>query len=275
MSKSALPSPPFIKVEGVHNFRGLYLPHPKSPTTTITITTLSPPNAILYRSASRHLISETGISTLKSLSITTIYDLRSHPEASKTSDPPIPNISTIHAPVFSQIDYSPEAIALRFKNYTSNDGVEGFVAAYNDILSSGGNAFGEVLRFLRDHPTADGTEKCLVHCSAGKDRTGVLCALILLLVGVGEEDIADEYALSEIGLEGIREEMVERLSRMEGINGDREGVERMVGSRREVMLAVIEMGRGRGGGVEGYLKGECGLSEEDLGRIRKNILGEG
>ena len=159
---------------------------------------------------------------------------------------------------------------MRFKNYTSNDGVEGYVKAYGDILSSGGQAFREVFKFLRDHP---GGEKCLVHCSAGKDRTGVLCALILLLAGVSDEEIAEEYALSEIGLVDIREEMVERLMQVEAISRDREGVERMVGSRKEVMLATIQMIGGKYGGVEGYLRNHSGLKDEDLQRIRKNIKG--
>jgi len=40
----------------------------------------------------------------------------------------------------------------------------------------------------------------IIHCTAGKDRTGVICALILSLCGVDDEVIASEYALTEIGL---------------------------------------------------------------------------
>ena len=37
----------------------------------------------------------------------------------------------------------------------------------------------------------------VVHCMAGKDRTGVVCALTLALLGVSDEDIAADYALTE------------------------------------------------------------------------------
>lgn len=40
----------------------------------------------------------------------------------------------------------------------------------------------------------------VVHCTAGKDRTGVFCALVLSLCGVEDEIIAREYGLTEIGL---------------------------------------------------------------------------
>lgn len=110
-----------------------------------------------------------------------------------------------------------------------------------------------------------------MHCSAGKDRTGVLCALVLMLVGVGDEEVAEEYALSEQGLGPIREEIVEGLMGMEALEGDREGVERMVGCRRESMIAVIEMVRRVYGGVEGYLRERFGLGDEDLRGIRENL----
>ena len=112
-----------------------------------------------------------------------------------------------------------------------------------------------------------------MHCSAGKDRTGVLCALVLMLAGCGDEEVADEYALSEVGLKELKPVMVERLMAVEELDASREGVERMVGSRRENMLATIEMIRNKFGGVEGYLRGKCGFGEEDLERIRSNILG--
>ena len=172
--------------------------------------------------------------------------------------------------MFSEQDYSPEAVAIRYKNYTSEDGIAGFVAAYTSILESGVRTFTEIFTFLRD---AGPGEKCLVHCSAGKDRTGVLCALVLMLAGCGDEEVAEEYALSEEGLRELKPVMVERLMAVEGLDADREGVERMVGSRRENMLASIRMIREKFGGVEGYLRGRCGFGEGDLERIRSNILG--
>lgn len=46
---------------------------------------------------------------------------------------------------------------------------------YSQILDHGGRAFGAILRHVRDKPN----EGCLFHCTAGKDRTGVMAAIIL------------------------------------------------------------------------------------------------
>lgn len=46
---------------------------------------------------------------------------------------------------------------------------------YSQILDNGGTAFGAILRHVRDKPT----EGCVFHCTAGKDRTGILAALLL------------------------------------------------------------------------------------------------
>jgi hypothetical protein len=49
---------------------------------------------------------------------------------------------------------------------------------------------------IRDNPD----DVFLIHCSMGKDRTGVLFAILLRLAGVSQDDIASEYSLSEAAL---------------------------------------------------------------------------
>jgi protein tyrosine/serine phosphatase len=71
----------------------------------------------------------------------------------------------------------------------------------------------------------------LVHCSAGKDRTGIIAAVVLSLCGVEDEAVAQEYALTDLGLAGRREEFVSHLVKSEALRGDREGAERMISAR--------------------------------------------
>lgn len=138
----------------------------------------------------------------------------------------IEGIARIYAPVFAHQDYSPEAIALRSRDYTSNEGTDGFRRAYAAILEHGAPSYREIFLHLRDKPQ----EACLIHCTAGKDRTGVFVALVLQLVGVEDNVIAEEYALTEVGLMEWKETIMQYLLKdLQGVG--REGAERMLGAR--------------------------------------------
>ncbi|CBY02435.1 hypothetical protein LEMA_P012220.1 [Plenodomus lingam JN3] len=142
------------------------------------------------------------------------------------------------APVFSDADYSPERIAQRYAKYM-DESDEGFVHAYRDILKSAGPAFRTIALYLAGYeeeeagvvgagsgeipPPNQKTQSqqnpqqeqhphaALIHCSAGKDRTGLFIALLLSLLAVNHTLIAQEYALTEDGLAHVRDHVVARL----------------------------------------------------------------
>lgn len=168
-------------------------------------------------------------------------------------------------PIFAEKDYGPDQIALRYKAYTS--GTQGFVQAYKDILLSGPPSYGRIFRHLAQNKP----QPHLVHCTAGKDRTGVLIALMLMLVGAPDEDIAKEYALTDLGLAELKPLFIERLLKNPALEGNREGVTHMISAKEENMLASIAMIREDFGGPKEYMMKYCGLSEDEVARIRKNL----
>jgi hypothetical protein len=96
--------------------------------------------------------------------------------------------------------------------------------------------------------------------------------VILSLLGVPASLIAEEYSLSNLGLQPIRDSVVERLMKSPVFanagGGGRERAERMVGARPESMLAMLEMLEKRWGGAEGYVRNVCGLSEEEVEKVK-------
>ena len=148
----------------------------------------------------------------------------------------VPGLEYRFTPVFPDQDASPEALAVRYKDY-AHGGVEGFTRAYTDILNNGHEAYREIFLHIRDRPT----DAILFHCSAGKDRTGVLAALILKCAGVDDITIASEYELTEKGLEPMRELIIAHLLETPSLKGSRDAAIRMIGSKYESMIATLQM----------------------------------
>jgi protein tyrosine/serine phosphatase len=113
----------------------------------------------------------------------------------------------------------------------------------------------------------------LVHCSAGKDRTGTFAALVLSLVGADDEDIAREYSLTEVGLAEWKPQIVEYLMHS-GAFERREDAEKMAGARKEYMLGTMAMIRKTWGGAEGYLRSRCNLSSDEIEGVRRRLICE-
>lgn len=80
---------------------------------------------------------------------------------------------------------------------------------------------------IRDHPN----KPLVVHCTAGKDRTGVIIALLLSIAGVDDKAIAEEYALTDLGLHDWLQQNIDRLMQNPASGGDREKVTRMVSAK--------------------------------------------
>jgi protein-tyrosine phosphatase len=108
----------------------------------------------------------------------------------------------------------------------------------------------------------------LVHCAAGKDRTGLISALLLGLVGVPDETIAADYAMTA---ELLRPRDQEWLEHGPGERADREALAARFAPTAEVMLAVLEGLERRYGGVEAYLAA-AGVAPADLDRLRDRLL---
>jgi len=106
----------------------------------------------------------------------------------------------------------------------------------------------------------------LFHCHAGKDRTGLVAALLLALAGVPHVTIAEDYAFSQVCLQPIFDH---RLSQ-EPDPTKRERMARMMGTVPETMLDVLAYLDERHGGAERYLRA-AGVAEADLDRLRLRI----
>jgi protein-tyrosine phosphatase len=136
---------------------------------------------------------------------------------------------------------------------------------YKRMLDHFGQAVAAVMAAIANAPEGG----VLVHCAAGKDRTGLISALLLGLVRVAPQTIAEDYALTA---ECLRPRDQEWLESGPGERVEREELLARFAPTVEVMLEVLHHLAERYGGVEAYLL-QVGVAPDDLARLRARLLG--
>jgi hypothetical protein len=132
---------------------------------------------------------------------------------------------------------------------------------YLDLTEEGRADLAEAIDLIADPLAAP----MVVHCVAGKDRTGVVCALTLSLLGVSDVDIAADYALSTAGFERYHAWLQQESP------GESAPAPRWYQSPAEAMLLFLPELRARHGSVRDYLAG-AGLAPERIDALRAHLL---
>lgn len=124
--------------------------------------------------------------------------------------------------------------------------------------------FAGVFRHLID-------QKCtLIHCAAGKDRTGILAALILLAVGVEREQVFEDYLMTNqaVDIDALLPGIAARIANETGEQVAPEALRPMMGVEAaflEATLAVI-------GPLDVYFQNVLGLEKKDISALRGALL---
>ncbi len=132
---------------------------------------------------------------------------------------------------------------------------------YLDIAYGGAAAMVAAVAVIAEADNAP----VVVHCVAGKDRTGVVAALTLAALGVAEQDIAEDYALTAVATGRFTEHLRRVSPQMAALP------ERYLGCPAEAMLLFLGDLHRRHGSVRGYLL-EMGLSEAHLEALDAHLL---
>ncbi|KAJ8508184.1 hypothetical protein ONZ45_g9531 [Pleurotus djamor] len=196
-------APPFIPVEGIVNLRDALPSKPSS----IKPGHVTKP-LYLFRSGEPAKVTEEGKAQLSKLGIKKVFDLRSESEVKEYQAPAlqIEGVEVIKCPILKDEAFDPVSLAERLTAF-GTDEVKAFTTLYLKFLKAGGKSLGLVLAHIRDNPG----EPCLIHCTAGKDRTGVFVAVIQMLLGVDEDAIVADYELTTYGLQPLLPLLVKRF----------------------------------------------------------------
>jgi protein tyrosine/serine phosphatase len=146
-------------------------------------------------------------------------------------------------------------------------GVERLTALYRLMLDASGPALGAVLRRVT---TDDHAVPFLVHCAAGKDRTGIMVAVLLRAAGVEPAEILADYAVTGERLPRIRAALMARTESTYRFPDDEPVAEPLPTAPLQAVLDALETA----GGAEAFLA-ERGVSEGKIARWRALLLEDG
>lgn len=204
----------------------------------------------LIRSDSLARLTEAGRAAMLAHGVTTIVDLRMAGEQAGWPNPFRSHPGFRRLPLVERVPENP---------MPEFDSVE---ASYLDMLETFGQRVAAVVRGIAGAPPGG----VLVHCAAGKDRTGVVVALALSVAGVGRSDIAEDYALSRVWDDRMLEEWL-----LAQPASDRVRLGRLRRTRPETILATLAALDDRYGGVMGYLAA-IGVEDGVLERLRRRLV---
>lgn len=224
---------------------------------------------LVYRADSLHTMSDVDVDRIvREAGVSTVVDLRTAGEVELIGVGPIRDagIRWHNVSIFDETQ--------RGASGATADHALGRTMAqeYLDMLEHTGRQFASVIEIV-----AKAERPLVFHCAAGKDRTGLVAALLLDLLGVGDDDIAADYALTQRVMPTLQERFLDRVRnpKFASLYGDRSQWEprmnKAMASAPETIHEVLTRLRERHGAVEAWLLAG-GLSPAVPGVLRNRLL---
>ncbi|MGA9277078.1 tyrosine-protein phosphatase [Ilumatobacter sp.] len=200
----------------------------------------------LFRADGLYRLTDADLDVIDALGIRTVVDLRSAREFDDHGRFPLERypVAFHHLPILDATWQRDEIPAVED---TEDGAVEFLTWAYGDMLAQGADRFANAFQVL----AVPGAAPAVFHCAAGKDRTGVLAALILGALGVDHEAIVADYALTEAAMVRMRTWVLANHPEMADRMGETPAF--MLSSKPQAMRNILDTMTRDHGSVRGYL----------------------
>ncbi|KRC50693.1 hypothetical protein ASE16_06735 [Leifsonia sp. Root227] len=213
----------------------------------------------LFRSDGLHSLGEPGKNELRELGVRIIIDLRDDFEKRALPDDLDGlDVEVLALPVFEGSGASQSTIGATLADLYAK-----IVLQHRDVVIT-------ALREIAD----TGDEGVVVHCTAGKDRTGIVIALALLAVGVDRQTVVDDYARTQANLAGPWLEGMLKLVQSHGVEVTPDLRVIMGGSPPEALESALDLIDRERGGVHAYLR-DGGFDDLELAKLRSVLVDAG
>jgi hypothetical protein len=209
----------------------------------------------LFRSdAMHHMTREDAGYVTRILGVMTVVDLRNTDEVQRDGRGAMakPSVRFHGVPFLEQRGITP------FE--PSEDPVARLAEIYQWILRNSGGLIAAALTEL----ATDGCLPAVFHCTAGKDRTGVLAALTLGILGVSDEEIMEDFTLTNQRLDQLFE-------RLRAIPGSENRPRESFAAPPKAMEQFLATLQNSYGDATSYVRAH-GVTEATIGQLRESLL---
>jgi protein tyrosine/serine phosphatase len=224
---------------------------------------------VLLRSDNLQDLTEKDIEVLREHGLRTVLDLRTSAEVELIGPGPLRATDVTHL----HLDLIPHGFEAREDDEDivekaipdETAGEHAMDHYYFDYVAHAPNEIATALRTIADPRSG----AVLVHCAAGKDRTGVVCALALSLVGVKRQAVVDDYVRTDERIMAVRDRLLNtELYREDQLRRTPDSM-RLHAGNMERFLDRVDAAYG---GVHG-LAMSLGVDEETVAKLSRRLLG--
>ncbi|WP_074852072.1 tyrosine-protein phosphatase [Gordonia westfalica] len=236
-------------------------------------------SGLVFRSTELHRLAGDDLTKFDALGITAVFDLRTVAERSAAPDPDLPGVAEVPLDVLAdsstamparlnEVVADPAAVAEASEVLGGGKAAELMEGTYRQIVSlpSAHAAYHRLFTALAE-PAQPGA--ALFHCTTGKDRTGWAAATFLTVLGVGRDEVFDDYLLTN-------DELIPALhpvfAAFQAAGGDPDVLKPVLGVQRNYLEGAFEEMTAQFGDIEGYFRDGLGLDPAVPEQLRKRYL---
>ena len=214
---------------------------------------------LYFRTGRQDRMSDKDLSKLSDLKISTQIDLRKPDEVLDQGRGPLEAMGAIYI----NISVIPEGGSDTLNKLVGDTGISG--KRYLGYLEFGPTSWLRLFGILAEESNLP----VLLHCTAGKDRTGVSTAFLLSVLGVSRDVIEADYLLTNLDTERQADFIETTVGYPEGY--DREKMITIAGVPQDAMKDFLDGVESKWGSVVEYLE-KIGITRDQMNKIRDNFL---
>ena len=216
-------------------------------------------NGLYFRAGRQDRMTDKDLAQLSELNISTQIDLRKQEEVLDQGRGPLEAMGANYI----NIAVIPEGGSDKLNKLVGDTGISG--KRYLGYLEFGPTSWLRLFGILADGENLP----VLLHCTAGKDRTGVSTAFLLSVLGVSRDVIESDYLLTNLDTERQADFIESTVGYPEGY--DREKMITLAGVPQDAMKDFLDGVESKWGSIVEYLE-KIGITQDQMNKIRDNFL---